>query len=67
MYKENTTNKEHLNRVCRENIVLHGQLRKQGNRRLQKTSDKELATKHDMDQTERLRLTKSAKPRLCSE
>lgn len=65
MYKENMTNKEHLNRVCRENILLHGQLRKQENRRLQKLAgDREIVTKHDSEQTERLRLTKSAKPRL---
>ncbi|XP_062602606.1 uncharacterized protein LOC134264327 [Saccostrea cucullata] len=65
MYKENLTNKDHLNRVCRENILLHGLIRKQGNRRLQRPEVKEAEEKHNTEPTERLRLTKSAKPRLC--
>lgn len=65
MYKENMTNKDYLNRVCRENILLRGQIRKQGNRVLHRLEEKEVEEKHNLEKTERLRLTKSAKPRLC--
>ncbi|XP_011423635.2 uncharacterized protein [Magallana gigas] len=65
MYKENMTNKDYLNRVCRENILLRGQIRKQGNRVLQRLGEKDVEEKQNLEKTERLRLTKSAKPRLC--
>lgn len=65
MYKENMTNKDYLNRVCRENILLRGQIRKHGNRVLHRLEEKEVEEKHNLEKTERLRLTKSAKPRLC--
>lgn len=65
MYKENMTNKDYLNRVCRENILLRGQIRKQGNRVLQRLGEKDVEEKQNLEKTERLRMTKSAKPRLC--
>ena len=65
MLKENMTNKEYLQRVSRENIMLRGLIRKQGNRVLNRLGEKEAEERHELERAERMRLTKSAKPRLC--
>ena len=65
MLKENMTNKEYLQRASRENIMLRGLIRKQGNRVLNRLGEKEAEERHELERAERMRLTKSAKPRLC--